>query len=305
MRSLICLLFVLHFSVYGVAQSDSLAVTGAAWRQQKVARGVVWKTTHLTGNCLFHSNQNINVIEVSRRARKVRLEVAYSDSLEKTSTIAQRRHALAGVNGSFFTMRGADPDHPETRNTSATARLNRNRSIVYLRSHDRLISPQMYAKDSVRKRHQQGVVTVDGREVSILKADSGSLFWEVSLTAPEIMSSGPVLLIAGKPQRIPNDAFCNDRHPRTAVGKRADGTIILLVVDGRAAESAGMSIPELQKTLYWLGCSEAINLDGGGSTTMYIQGEPHHGVVNYPTDNKRFDHDGEREVANALLLIRE
>jgi exopolysaccharide biosynthesis protein len=118
------------------------------------------------------------------------------------------------------------------------------------------------------------------------------------------MSSGPVLLLENKRQRIPNDAFCNDRHPRTAVGRKADGTVVLFVVDGRATESAGMSIKELQQTLHWLGCVDAINLDGGGSTTMFIKGEPHNGVVNYPTDNKKFDHEGEREVANVLLLLR-
>jgi exopolysaccharide biosynthesis protein len=87
------------------------------------------------------------------------------------------------------------------------------------------------------------------------------------------------------------------------VGTKADGTVVLFVVDGRAAESAGMSIPELQKTMRWLGCVDAINLDGGGSSAMYVKGEPFDGVVSYPSDNKKFDHAGEREVANAVLLI--
>jgi hypothetical protein len=112
------------------------------------------------------------------------------------------------------------------------------------------------------------------------------------------------MLLSGVVQPIPNDAFCNTRHPRTAVGKRADGTALLVVVDGRNAESAGMSIPELQKTMRWLGCADAINLDGGGSSTMYVKDEPCNGVVNYPSDNKRWDHEGEREVANAILLER-
>jgi exopolysaccharide biosynthesis protein len=303
-RSLICLLFVFHVAVHVFAQSDSLTIVGAKWDHEKVARGVTWKTIHLTGNSLFGSNQNINIIEISRRARKVKLIVAYSDSLEKTSVIAERQHALAAINGSFFTMRGPDPDHPR-EGKRVQAELNRNRSIVYLRARGRLIARQLYSKDSVRKRHQQGVVAADGREVSILKADTTSLAWEGNLRAAEVMSSGPVLLIAGQRQRIPNDAFCNDRHPRTAVGKKADGTIVLLAVDGRARESSGMSIRELQKTLHWLGCADAINLDGGGSTTMYIKGAPYKGVVNYPTDNKKFDHEGEREVANALLLVRD
>ena len=43
-----------------------------------------------------------------------------------------------------------------------------------------------------------------------------------------------------------------------------------------------------------LNCKDAINFDGGGSTTMYIQNQPENGVVNYPSDNKIFDHAGER-----------
>ena len=50
----------------------------------------------------------------------------------------------------------------------------------------------------------------------------------------------------------------------------------------------------------WLGCTEAINLDGGGSSTMYIKDS---GVVNYPSDNNRHDHDGQRPVSNAIILL--
>jgi exopolysaccharide biosynthesis protein len=63
-----------------------------------------------------------------------------------------------------------------------------------------------------------------------------------------------------------------------------------------------MSIPELQHLLKWLGCRDAINLDGGGSTTMYVKGQPEEGVVNFPSDNKKWDHEGQREVANAIVI---
>jgi exopolysaccharide biosynthesis protein len=64
-----------------------------------------------------------------------------------------------------------------------------------------------------------------------------------------------------------------------------------------------MNLIELQQVMRWLGCVSALNLDGGGSSTMYIKGEPENGVVNYPSDNKKFDHAGEREVANTVLLV--
>ena len=48
--------------------------------------------------------------------------------------------------------------------------------------------------------------------------------------------------------------------------------------------------------------SDAINLDGGGSTTLWITNYKDNGVVNFPTDNKKWDHEGERKVANVVLL---
>jgi exopolysaccharide biosynthesis protein len=73
-------------------------------------------------------------------------------------------------------------------------------------------------------------------------------------------------------------------------------------VDGRTAESHGMTLPELAEFLKILKCKNALNLDGGGSTTMWIQGQPEGGIVNMPCDNRRFDHLGERSVANAIVI---
>ena len=65
-----------------------------------------------------------------------------------------------------------------------------------------------------------------------------------------------------------------------------------------------MNIPELTTLMKNLKCTDALNLDGGGSTTMYIKGKNANGVVNYPTDNKKFDHEGQRSVSNAILLLK-
>jgi exopolysaccharide biosynthesis protein len=78
-----------------------------------------------------------------------------------------------------------------------------------------------------------------------------------------------------------------------------ENDIILLTVDGRTTESQGVSLPELSFLMQNLNCKDAINLDGGGSTTMYIRDK---GVVNMPCDNKKFDHEGERRVSNILFI---
>ncbi len=70
--------------------------------------------------------------------------------------------------------------------------------------------------------------------------------------------------------------------PRTAVGYTADNHVILFVVDGRQGISQGLGLPELASTLVGLGCVEAMNLDGGGSTGMAIGGD----YVNHPSENR-------------------
>ena len=98
---------------------------------------------------------------------------------------------------------------------------------------------------------------------------------------------------------IQYSANCNDdlclKNPRTAVGITATGGIILMVVDGRSSGSNGLTLYQLGKELKALGAVNAVNLDGGGSTTMWIKGM---GVVNHPTDST-----GERPVSNAIVIL--
>ncbi|MBI2842175.1 MAG: phosphodiester glycosidase family protein [Armatimonadetes bacterium] len=83
--------------------------------------------------------------------------------------------------------------------------------------------------------------------------------------------------------------FC---HPRTAAGITASGELLLVAVDGRQCVSRGMTLPEMAELLKKLGAVEAINLDGGGSTSLSVMGL----VINSPSGGK------ERPVANALLV---
>jgi hypothetical protein len=85
------------------------------------------------------------------------------------------------------------------------------------------------------------------------------------------------------------------RHPRTAIGfSRDSSTLFLLTVDGRSENSGGMTLVELASVMRELGAWQAMNFDGGGSTTMVVDGR----VVNRPSDK-----EGEREVGNALLVV--
>jgi exopolysaccharide biosynthesis protein len=77
---------------------------------------------------------------------------------------------------------------------------------------------------------------------------------------------------------------------------------LLITIDGRNDNAAGMSLTEMTKIVKWLKATNGINLDGGGSTTMWVKGQTDNSVVNYPTDNKKWDHEGLRKVANVVLV---
>jgi hypothetical protein len=118
--------------------------------------------------------------------------------------------------------------------------------------------------------------------------------------AYSIVGAGPQLIRAGKveitdKQEKMGPTFRSDRHPRTAMGRLASGKLVLVTVDGRqTGVSAGMSLDMLADLLLELGTVEAINLDGGGSTTMVVRNR----VVNRPSDQT-----GERPVSDAILVF--
>lgn len=114
----------------------------------------------------------------------------------------------------------------------------------------------------------------------------------------EAVGGGPSLLKGGQVSIDAKDAgldgsFMTTSHPRTAVGITADGKLIFATVDGRQTISGGMSLPQLAQMMKSQGCTDAINLDGGGSTTMATP----NGVLNSPSEGT------ERPVANALAVF--
>jgi len=110
---------------------------------------------------------------------------------------------------------------------------------------------------------------------------------------PQLINDGQVA-IAAEAEGIAA-AFVRDRHPRTAIAKTKDGQLLIATVDGRQpGVSIGMSLTELADLLLEFGASEAINLDGGGSTTMVVRGK----LANSPSDQT-----GERPVSDALLIV--
>ena len=116
---------------------------------------------------------------------------------------------------------------------------------------------------------------------------------------PEALGGGPIIVRAGKPIFNALEEFgsaqLNRRHPRTAVGQRADGRIVMVVVDGRRpGYSAGMTNFELAQAMIRLGVVSASALDSGGSSTMAFDGQ----LLSRPSDG-----GGERMVADSLNVM--
>lgn len=109
----------------------------------------------------------------------------------------------------------------------------------------------------------------------------------------EGVSFYPPLILNGKKQITSGDGGWGIA-PRTAIGQKADGHILLLVIDGRQPPLLGATLVDVQNILYENGAITAANLDGGSSTTMYFQGK----IINSPCDLL-----GERCIPTAILVI--
>ncbi len=133
-----------------------------------------------------------------------------------------------------------------------------------------------------------------GAEVSLTLKTTGFDWAKVD----SAIGGGPMLLKNGLVQVDAEREgfgaeFSEQKHPRTAIGRTAEGDLLLVAVDGRQETGDGMTLDELAHLMSRLGCVDAMNLDGGGSTTMNVLGV----TVNRPSDGK------ERPVADGVVVI--
>ncbi|MEY7998921.1 phosphodiester glycosidase family protein [Clostridium sp. Mt-5] len=205
-----------------------------------------------------------------------RIRIGYTSKLrevgERTSEIAKRNGAVAAINGGGFTDKtsggklwvgtGAYPE-----------------GIVI--SGGKLIYSDVNANEKINVT----AFTSSGR----LIVGDHTLNELLAQNVVEAISFRNSLIINGKTVAVQNEGL----NPRTAIGQKADGTIIMVVVDGRKGLKLGASLKDIQNILLQQGAINASNLDGGSSSTMYLNGE----VINNPSD-----WNGERTVATVIYV---
>lgn len=217
-------------------------------------------------------------------AREFCMQVGVSDTLIETSRMAESLNADFAINGSFFDFAGP--------------------ALTFIKKHGRIhpsgVSPEQTS------RNNWGLVVADSnsRSVQIIPSVYSDMP-EKSAAYDNVLASYP-LLLQGRTicldscDYVPNKF--NNRNPRSLVAIDSSGNVAFVTIDGRAEGKAmGMTLYEECKTALWLGFTDALNLDGGGSTTLWSRTL---GVVNYPSDNKKFDNEGERKVSNILYIKR-
>ncbi len=263
----------------GQTASDSLAIVSAQWEVVHSQKGIVYKSASIPQ--LYQCPQVINLIEIDP-GKGGKVGIAISDGTKKTSRIASEHHALAAINGSYFDM----------KHGNSVCFLKTGRQVIDTTTIDEF---KLRVTGAIYERKGKMKLIPWSRQIEkIYKRKVGT-----------ILASGPLLLKDGRvcDWSLCGKDFVRTKHPRSAVCMTKDGKILLVTVNGRfQGRAEGVNIPELAHLLRVLGGKDALNLDGGGSTTLWLSGAPDNGVVNYPCDNKRFDHAGERGVPNIIYI---
>ena len=172
----------------------------------------------------------------------------------KTSVTAADNNAILAVNGDYYSA-------------NSTGYVIRN-GVVY--------------RDTVREDSSNG-------DLAIYKDGSFKVIYEDQISAEQLVNDGVVNLLAFGPALVENGEIAVDTNtevgqamasnPRTAIGIIDENHYIIVVSDGRTSESEGLSLYQLAEVMKSYGAKTAYNLDGGGSSTLYFNGQ----VINKPT----------------------
>lgn len=273
------LVFLCSMSLPLSAQTaeDSTAIVTARWETTVAPDGRIHKRAAIPH--LYKGQQSINLVEIP--SGKFHYGIAVSQ-MKPISQLAQENQALAAINGSFYNMQ-------------------KGNSVCFLKVGKEVVDTTTAREFDLRVT---GAVHVHKKKLRVLP-------WSPKIEAKyrkkkgTVLASGPLLLEDGETCSWEqcDSSFVVTKHPRSAVFTTKDKRTVFITVDGRSKGNAiGVNIPELAHLIRILGGEDALNLDGGGSTTLWMKDAPDNGVLNYPSDNGKFDHKGERNIPNIIYV---
>ena len=251
-------------------------INNAKWKTDKISKAILYKYHNFSN--LYRSNQSVTIFEIDL-SKNVKVDIPFVTSgFLKTSEAGLNVNATAAINGSYF----------DTSKGGSTVFFKKNGEII----NDTRENANNYRENAGFAIDKSGNISIHSKPY---------LGWQ-EITSSNLLTSGPLLIYNDKVIEQMDEKFNTNRHPRTAVGVIDDNHLIAVVVDGRNSLAHGMNINELAIFMKALGCKDAMNLDGGGSSTAWVENS---GVVNFPSDNKKFDNEGERGVANVITFTQE
>jgi exopolysaccharide biosynthesis protein len=272
----ILLALLLVFSLPGISQTIDMK----NYQTSSPAKGI--KIYQLNSDSIFGNNQQVAVAELQQEALPMHhVSIAYSETLlKKTSVFAEEAGAMVALNGGFFDV-------------------EKGGSVAYLEADGQVVANTRQAKDKWGKTDSllNGAVIVDMTGTLKIELAKPADFYAKSDHEKAVMVAGPMLLLEGRSLPLEKSAFVSNRHPRSCLCETNDKSILFIAIDGRSQAAAGMTLVETQKFLLALNCTNAINLDGGGSTTLWVNDPAENKIINHPSDKS-----GERPVANILLI---
>ncbi len=253
------------------------------WEWDNVGRSKV-EAAGATIN-VFGGAQTISIVRFPIDVYSVSIVSSVGAEAMVTSAFGNEYKALAAINGSYFDGK-----------LMPTTYVKDDGEVVSERISDGIYRSNAMIRIKDKKGHHIDIVPVPDSSTTVKSAKD---CYEAVVSGPILIDQGVSVKYENTPSTL-KSVFYGNRHPRTLVGYTTDGWVYLVVVDGRfPGKAEGMSIFELRTLAEALGLFEAVNLDGGGSSALWNRQD---GVINHPSDNKTFDHKGQRRVPNAIIV---
>ncbi|NGM61219.1 hypothetical protein G5B30_04715 [Sphingobacterium sp. SGG-5] len=236
------------------------------WTTHTVKPGVIYKTAEL--NVFGATLRRIYILDITLNESNT-LGIGFSPTEINTVTMCNTYNAFAGVNAGYFPYGSSTNKDPYIRINGTTVQSG-HLDVSQLYTNSALLIHNNVA--TVRK------FTESGRNLNLVAA-------AIPVNnAQNIIVCGPMLITSGVIETLDMSTSHNSSTTaRTGLGVSADGKRVFMVVVDTGGGVTGVSTPQLAKILQALGAVDAMNFDGGGSSTMFVKNQGDNGRVNYPT----------------------